>query len=70
MKIKLRVKNSSKDIDFGDYEGEVVIRTQDGGRVFEGTNYNVTFERYEIREGIYKLRMNVTERKCKGHCND
>lgn len=69
MKIKLRIKNSSKDIDFGDYEGEVIIRTQDGGRVFEGTSYNMKFERYEIREGVYKLRMIVTEKQCVGHCN-
>lgn len=70
MKIKFRIKNSSRDIDFGDYEGEVKISTQDGCRVLEGVSYNVTFERYEIREGIYKLRLNITEKKCKGKCND
>lgn len=70
MKIKLRIKNSSRDIDFGDYEGEVKISTQDGGRVLEGVKYDATFERYEIREGVYKLRINITERKCKGKCND
>ena len=67
-KIKLRIKNSSKDIDFGDYEGEVKISTQDGGRVLEGVKYDATFERYEIREGVYKLRINISERKCKGEC--
>lgn len=70
MKIKLRIKNSLRDIDFGDYEGEVKISTQDGGRVLEGVPYNVTFERYEIREGVYKLRLNITEKKCKGKYND
>lgn len=63
MKIRLRIKNSSKDIDFGDYEGEVVIRTQDGCRVFEGIKYDVEFERYEIHEGVYKLRLIIMEKK-------
>lgn len=63
MKIKLRIKNSSKDIDFGDFEGEVVIRTQDGCRVLEGIKYDAEFERYEIREGCYKLRIKITEKK-------
>ena len=69
MNIKLRIKNSSKDIDFGDYEAEIVIRTADGGRVLEGIKYDAEFERYEIREGVYKLRIKITERKCKGHCS-
>lgn len=65
MKVRLRIKNSSKDVDFGDYEGEVVIKTQDGCRILEGVKYNAVFERYEIREGVYKLRISITEKDCK-----
>ena len=63
MKIKLRIKNSSKDIDFGDFEGEVIVITENGGRVEEGIVYDATFERYEFCRGCYKLRILITEKK-------
>jgi len=63
MKIKLRIKNSSKDIDFGDYEGEIIIRTEDGCRVEEGVLYDAEFEKYEYCRGCYKLRIKITEKK-------
>jgi hypothetical protein len=69
-KIRLVIKNSSQSIDFGNYEAVVNIKTQDGGRVFEGVKYIAEFERYEIREGVYKLRIKISENTCKNKCNE
>jgi hypothetical protein len=55
---KTDVKNSSNTVDFGYYE--VVIRTQEGGRIDTGKEYIAVVERI----GMDLLRIVLRERKC------
>jgi len=55
---KTDVKNSSSTVDFGYYE--VVIRTQDGGRIDTEKEYIAKVERI----GMSLLRIVLRERKC------
>ena len=70
MNIRLKIKNSSKTIDYGDFEGIVDVRTDNGCRVDEGVIYDAVFQRYDIHEGCYRLKIIITDKKCKGECND
>lgn len=58
---RTRVKNSSRDINFGDdYMTEVKIRTQDGGRIYFDKTY---FAKFEVDEKKNLLRIIIRDKE-------
>ena len=59
------VKNSSSEVNFGDYKLDLQIRT-DGGRIFTSKKYEATIEVDEVKN-ILKVTINEPKPNSKGH---